>query len=53
MWIYLRALRLSHQKATRHYINQDIESVRLYAHRIIDCLVDLSVKSILRYEFDI
>ena len=45
MWIYLRALRLSHQKATRHYINQDIESVRLYAHRIIDCLVDLSVKN--------
>jgi hypothetical protein len=41
MWTYLRTLRLSHQKATRHYINQNVESVRLYAHRIIDCLVSL------------
>ena len=44
MWTYLRNIRLSHQKATRHYINQDVESVRLYAHRIIDCLIDLSDK---------
>lgn len=42
MWTYLRAIRLSHQKATRHYINQNVESVRLYAHRIIDCLVSLT-----------
>lgn len=44
MWTYLRAIRLSHQKATRHYINQNVESVRLYAHRIIDCLVSLTDK---------
>lgn len=41
MWCYLKVMRLSHQKATRHYINQSTEEIRLFALQILDCLVGL------------
>ncbi|MDZ7933428.1 MAG: IS630 family transposase [Emticicia sp.] len=39
VWLYLRKMKLSHQKACHHYINEDKEEIRLYALNLIDHLV--------------
>lgn len=39
VWLYLRKMKLSHQKASHHYINEDKEEIRLYALNLIDHLV--------------
>jgi len=43
MWYYLHRMKLSHQKAARYYLNQDKEEIRLFAHALIDTLVNLPV----------
>jgi hypothetical protein len=39
VWLYLRKMKLSHQKACHHYINEDKTEIRLYALNLIDHLV--------------
>lgn len=41
VWRYLRQLKLSHQKACRHYINEDQEEIRLYCENVINHLIAL------------
>lgn len=45
MWRYVRRMQLSHQKAARYYLNEDIEEIRLFAHALVATLVSLPLEA--------
>lgn len=55
VWLYLRKMKLSHQKACHHYINENKEEIRLYALNLIDLFVSKNedTKIIFMDEFSI